>query len=332
MVVNSKLKRGIKIIVDNWMDVRSGESVLIITDLLHQKEMLELEKYARERGAKVLLRIVPAEYSQNLSAYFDELAALMNEHQVIIGATHYSLITTEVVKRAVHGGARFLSLPMATNDGRSLLEYDFLTMDTGKTRVKAEMLLKYINDSTHLQVKTKSGTDISFRKAGRRASYFNGRARDNKGFTSSSFEIYVPIEENQTSGSGIVDGSLGYLGKVSQPFRISMEAGRIVEIEQNGDGKKLKDYMESFKDERIYHAGEFGIGLNMKSKCAGRSYIEDESSFGTFHIGFGRNIALGGEFEANGHFDIIFHEPNIYSDNRLIMEGGVIVVPELQIW
>ena len=314
------------------MDVRPGESVLIITDLLHQREILELEKYIRERGVNVMIRMVPAEYSQNLTAYFEELAALMHTHQVIIGATHYSLVTTEVVKKAVHGGSRFLSLPMATNDGRSLLEYDFLTMDTGKARLKAEMLLKYINGSTYLRMKTPRGSDLSFRKTGRRASYFNGRARDNKGFTSSSFEVYVPIEEDQTSGTGIIDGSLGYLGKVDKPFNIKMEAGKITEIEQNEDGKRLKEYMENFQDERIYYAGEFGIGLNTKSKCAGRCYIEDESSYGTFHIGFGRNIALGGEYEANGHFDVVFREPSIYSDNRLIMEKGVITAPELQIW
>ena len=332
MKMVSKLKRGVRIVADQWMDVRPGESVLIITDLLHQNEMRELEKYIRERGANVSIRCVPAEYSQDLSAYFDELAALMNQHEVIIGATHYSLVTTAVVKRAVHGGSRYLSLPMATNDGRSLLEYDFITMDTGKARIKAEMLLKYINESTHLHVKTQSGTDLSFRKAGRRASYFNGRAKDNKGFTSSSFEVYVPVEEDQTFGAGIVDGSLGYLGKVDKAFSIKMEAGKVIEIEQNEDGKRLKEYMENFKDERIYYAGEFGIGLNAKAKCTGRSYIEDESSYGTFHIGFGRNIALGGEYEANGHFDIVFREPDIYSDNRLLMEKGVIVAPELQIW
>ena len=330
--MNSRIKRGVKIIVDKWMDVRSGESVLIITDLMHRLEMLELEEYVRGRGAQVLVRMVPVEYSQNLSSYFDELAALMHEHQVIIGATHYSLVTTEVVKRAVHGGSRFLSLPMATNDGRSLLEYDFLTMDTEKTRFMAKMMLKYINESSHLHVTTGKGTDLNFRKAGRKASYFNGRAKDNKGFTSSSFEIYVPVEEDQTNGKGVLDGSLGYLGKVNKAFQITMEAGRLTEIEQNEDGRRLKEYMESFKDKKIYFAGEFGIGLNTHSKCAGRSYIEDESSYGTFHIGFGRNIALGGEYEANGHFDIVFCEPNIYSDNRLIMDKGAIVVPEPEVW
>ena len=331
-MMNSEMKRGIKIVVEKWMDIRPGESVLIITDTQHRGEMQVLEEYVRKHGAKVLVRLVPEENSQNISASFDEIAALMLECDVIIGATHYSLVTTKVVKKAVHSGSRFLSLPMATNDGCSLLEHYFLTMDPDKTSFMAKMLLKYINESTYLQVKTQNGTDLSFRKAGRKASYFNGRAKENRGFTSSSFEVYVPIEENQTNGSGVVDGSLGYLGKVNRPFRISMKDGRLADIEQNEDGKRLKTYMEGFGDERIFYAGEFGIGLNTHAKCTGNCYIEDESAYGTFHIGFGRNIALGGEYEADGHFDIVFHEPSIYSDNRLIMDKGVMVVPEPEVW
>ena len=330
--MNCNLMRGVKIIVDNWMNVRFGESVLIVTDLQHLHEMQQLEKYALKRGAYVLIHIVPEEYSQSSSSYFEDLAVEMQKHHVIFGATHYSLVTTEIVKRAVHGGSRFLSLPMATNDGRSLLEYDFLIMDPAIVRFKAKMLLKYINESTYLQVKTQKGTDLSFRKAGRRASYFNGRAKDNKGFASSSFEVYVPIEENQTYGTGIVDGSLGYLGKVNRSFNIRLESGKLIEIEQNEYGKQLSEYMKSFRDERIYYASEFGIGLNTYAKCEGRSYIEDESAYGTFHIGFGRNIALGGGYEACGHFDIILREPSIYADNRLIMDRGSIVVAEPEIW
>ena len=328
MYTNRNFKRGVKIIVDKWMSVRSGESVLIITDLQHWNEMKEVQNYAKSLGANVEIRMLPGEYTQNVSAHFEELATIMQDHDVIIGATHYSLVTTEVVKRAVRSGSRFLSLPMATNDGRSILEYGFLTMDTDKARFMAKMMLKYINESTYINLKTQSGTDLKFRKQGRKASYFNGKAKDNKGFTSSSFEVYLAVEEDQTTGTGIVDGSLGYLGKVDKPFKIQLEAGKLVDIEANEFGSTLSSYMKSFKDERIYHVGEFGIGLNTYSKCNGRCYIEDESAYGTAHIGFGRNQALGGEFEANGHFDLVFKDPSIYADNRLIMEKGIIAAPE----
>ena len=126
----------------------------------------------------------------------------------------------------------------------------------------------------------------------------------------------------------VLDGSLGYIGRVDEPTKIIFHNGRIEEIEDTPTGRRLKEYMEEYRDSRIYVAGEFGIGLNSSSKCEGNCYIEDESAYGTFHIGVGRNLALGGRQNANGHFDLVCHEPDIYTDNRQIMQQGKIIVPE----
>ena len=67
--------------------------------------------------------------------------------------------------------------------------------------------------------------------------------------------------------------------------------------------------MEEYFDPRIYIAGELGIGLNSCSNCLGNCYIEDESAYGTFHVGLGRNIALGGVQNAKGHFDLVCRNP-----------------------
>jgi len=330
IAMETNMQRGARIIIDDWMKVRPDESVLIITEEAHAAEMELVKQYAEKTGAKVCIQLIPRK-DFHLSEFFDTIGALIFSHQVIIGATHYSIGTSKIVHQAVNTGSRFLSLPMATNNGQSLLEFDFLAMDPGKSRFFAKELLKFINESDTLRVTTEAGTNLSFRKMGRHGNYFNGRAKDGKGFASSSFEVYVPIEEDRTEGIGILDGSLGYLGKVKTPFSIHFSQGRIVHIEPCEDGNRLATYLESFGDPRLYYAAEFGIGTNFNSKCEGNCYIEDESAYGTFHIGFGRNIALGGAFEADGHFDIIFLRPTIYADNRMIMENGIIIpaVPEL---
>ena len=58
----------------------------------------------------------------------------------------------------------------------------------------------------------------------------------------------------------------------------------------------------------------------------GNCYIEDESTFTTFHIGMGRNLALGGVHDAAGHFDLVFKYPTIYAGDVLIMKDGQPVV------
>lgn len=116
--------------------------------------------------------------------------------------------------------------------------------------------------------------------------------KDGKGYSSASIEVYVSIEETKTEGVMILDGSLGYIGRAEEPTQIIFHEGKIVEIEETPTGKRLKKYMEDYHDLRIFIGGEFGIGLNSYSRCCGNCYIEDESAYGTFHIGLGRNLGF----------------------------------------
>lgn len=263
-----------------------------------------------------------------MGIFFDDNEAVFDPYTAIIAATEYSLVTTKAAKRAIQRHKKFLSLPLATNDGRSFLEYDFLTMDTKKSRLMAKAFIKYLKYSEKVRVTTPAGTDMMFYKVGRDPGFFNGVLKDGKGYSSSSIEVYVPIEETKTEGVMVLDGSLGYIGRAEEPTRILFKGGRITEIEETPTGIRLKKYMEDYQDSRIYIAGELGIGLNSCSQCLGNCYIEDESAYGTFHVGLGRNIALGGIQNAKGHFDLVCMEPDIYTDNRQIMQQGKVIIPE----
>ena len=330
-VQNQEIVRGANIIAQNWLHLKMRQKVLIVSSEIHLAEVQILKNACMEYSLQVDLMVVE-ERGEKVGVFFDKNERIFDDYDVIIGATDYSLVTTRAVRRAISEGKKYLSLPLSTNDGRSMLGYSFLQMDTKKSKLMANVIKKYVDSATFLHVTTKRGTDISFRKKGRNAGFFNGDVRDGKGFSSASIELYVPIEEDQTEGVVYLDGSLGYIGAVRKPFRIEIQNGKIVFIEQTEDGKRLREYLESFEDERIYTAGEFGIGLNSYAKCIGNCYIEDESAYGTYHIGFGRNLALGGAYEASGHFDLVMLEPDIYTDNRKIMERGRVIVPEPQLY
>lgn len=328
---NEKIVRGANIIAQDWLHLKMRQRVLIVSSEIHLAEVRILKSVCMEYSLQVDLMVVE-EKGKKIGVFFDKSEWIFDDYDIIIGATDYSLVTTRAVRRAISKGKKYLSLPLSTNDGRSLLSYSFLQMDTKKSKLMANVIKKHVDSALFLHVTTKLGTDISFRKKGRNAGFFNGDVRDGKGFSSASIELYVPIEEDQTEGILCLDGSLGYIGAIKKPFQIEIRKGKIVSIEKTEDGKRLKEYIDSFEDERMYTAGEFGIGLNSYAKCIGNCYIEDESAYGTFHIGFGRNLALGGAYEACGHFDLVTLEPDIYADNRLIMERGRVIVPEPQVY
>lgn len=322
-----EMERGARIIIEDWVQVKPWDKLLIVTSKEHLAESRIMRKIALGRARSVNSLIVENK-GRHVGVFFDENEEVFDPYTAIIAATEYSLVTTKAAKRAIQKRKKFLSLPLSTNDGRSMLEYEFLTMDTRKSRLMAKVIMKYLKSSSRLHVTTPAGTDLHMGKQGRIPGFFNGVIKDGKGYSSASIEVYVPIEETKTEGLMVLDGSLGYIGKAEEPTRIIFREGRIVEIEETPTGKRLKEYMEGYRDSRIYIGGEFGIGLNSYSRCLGNCYIEDESAYGTFHIGLGRNLALGGQQNANGHFDLVCLEPDIYTDNRQIMQQGRIIIPE----
>lgn len=329
--MTQNMERGAEIVVREWVRVKPWDRLLIVTDRKHMEEAQVLRRRAqgRTRSASILMVENKGRYA---GEFFDANEDIFAPYTAVIAATEYSLVTTKAAKKAIEKRKKFLSLPLSTNDGRSLLEYEFLTMDTKKSRLMAQVIMKYLKHSTRIRITTKAGTDLSIGKKGRNPGFFNGVLRDGKGYSSASIEVYIPILETETEGIMLLDGSLGYIGRAEEPTRILFRQGRIVEIEDTMTGNRLRKYMESYRDRRIYIAGELGIGLNSCARCQGNCYIEDESAYGTFHIGVGRNIALGGSQNARGHFDLVCHDPDIYTDNRKIMEEGKIILPEPNVY
>lgn len=329
--MEQNMERGAQIVIKNWIRLKPWERLLIVTSDQHVKEADALRRCALRRKAQTDLMIVEKKGKQ-IGVFFDENEQIFDGYKAVIGAADYSLVTTRAAKRAIKKGIKFLSLPLATNDGRSMLAYRFMTMDTKKSKMMAQVIMKYFNRASTVRVKTKLGTDLKFGIQNRPAGFFNGVVKDGGGYSSASIEVYVPIEEDKTEGIMMLNGSLGYIGKVKEPVRIVLDKGRMTEIEDNETGRYLKNYLEDYNDPGMYVASELGIGLNSYAKCRGKCYIEDESAYGTFHIGFGRNLALGGVHEASGHFDLVAKEPDIYVDNRMIMQQGKIIIPEPQVY
>ena len=320
-----KALQGAEIVLKNWIAAKSCDTILIVTDTIHKQEGLLLKEVSEKLGCETDIMVTEKD-GKLVGLYFDSNPHIFSGYDYIIGATDYSLVTTIAAKTAINNGSGFLSLPLHTNDRRSMLEYNFIHCDTNKSKLIAQRLTDKLHNAHIIHVTTQRGTDMYFYKKDRHAKFFNGNLKDCGGYSSASVEVYVPIEENRTHGKLILDGSMGYIGNVSTPLQILFSSGRITEIEDSPDGKKLKDFIDDYKDEKMYTASEFGIGLNPLSHCDGNCYIEDESALGTFHIGFGRNLALGGNWQASGHFDLTTHKPDIYADGLKIIHNGKIIV------
>ena len=316
-----KMEQGARIIVENWIHAQREDVLHFITDETKLREASAFTKAAQRCGAIPKVTVLPS-HSIQAGQTIEEMRKIMSYATVIIGATNDSFITTDAVGFALRRGARFLSLPLSCNDGRSLLEQDFLEMAPAAAARLGRPMLRCLRISDTVHITTRLGTDITFGIRGRKPGLFNGVTTRPGMCASASFEVYIPPVEDQTNGRVILDGSMGYIGLVKKPLELGFEKGYLTYIEKTPDGDRLRSFLESFGDPEMYCAAELGIGLNRLSRCRGASYIEDESAFGTFHIGFGRNLALGGAHNAAGHFDIVVHDPTILTGESVIMKDG----------
>lgn len=316
------IEEGARIVIEDWLHAKKGDLLYFITDETKRREADAFRKTSEKIGAICHITELDSTKIQSGSC-IEELRMEMAKADAIVGATNYSFITTDAVYYALSRGVQFLSMPMSTNDGSSLLEQDFLRMDPDEASRIGMPMFWALRKGRKIHVTTKLGTDLTFDIVDRFPGIFHGSLWEPGKCSSASFEIYIPPVEFKTNGKLVLDGSMGYIGLIEKPLTITFENGYIKDIEDSADGRKLREYIESFHDLEMYCAAEFGIGLNTVARCQGISYIEDESAYGTFHIGFGRNLALGGCHNAAGHFDLVTHNPTILVDNKVIMKNGI---------
>lgn len=316
-----RIDQGARIIVEDWLQARRDDVFHYITDEQNLPEAEAFSAAAARCGAVTKVTVLDSASVQPGEA-IEELRHAMSLANAIIGATQYSFITTNAVQYALRRGARFLSLPMSTSGG-SLFEQDFIAMPPHEALRIARPLAGALSRAETIRAVTALGTDITFSKKDRPAGYFCGRTTRTRRISSASFEVYVPVVETSATGRVVLDGSLGYLGLVSEPLELRFQDGYLTGIADTPDGARLRAYLAAFQDPEMACAAEFGIGVNRLAECRGQSYIEDESAFGTFHIGFGRNLALGGGHDAAGHFDIVVRTPDLYAGSVRIMSSGV---------
>lgn len=217
------IQHGADIIIRDWVRLRAGERILIVSSQKYAVEVAAMQKAAQAVGSVADVLMLDDLHEQ-VGQYFDDREDAFDPYNAVIGAAEYSLITTRAVKRVIARRNRFLSLPLSTSNGQSLLSYDFLNMSLPKSRIMASIIMACYQNASHIHVTTELGTNLDFNIEGRVPGFFNGCCHDGKGLSSASVEVYVAPVESDTNGTLILDGSMGYIGIVDSPVRVELRA------------------------------------------------------------------------------------------------------------
>ena len=120
------------------------------------------------------------------------------------------------------------------------------------------------------------------------------------------------------------------LGILKEPIELEVKKGKIIEIRGGEEAKKVKRWLESLNDPKMYYLAHVCYGFNPGAKLTGLC-TEDERIWGSTEWGIGHQGPMfqGDLGPAVSHADGICLNSTVWLDDELLMEEGKIVHPEL---
>ena len=305
-----KLMIGAKIAVNQCMNIKPDEEVLIITDSKMPRNLSEsLKKATDEIGAKCTIKFMKP-IKENGQEPSPEIAELMKKPDALFLVTSASISHTKARRDASKSGVRIASMPTVT-------EFSFteggLTADYKKVKELTEKMYEKLKDVKIIRIKSENGTDFTSSVKGRKWDKDSGIIERNHFDNLPSGEVCAAPVEGTSQGIVVIDK----MEKYGEKIKYTVKNGFIEKIE----GSKL---LEKTVDEIGHNArniAEIGIGTNPKARIIG-NILEDEKVFGTVHIAIGNNLSFGGSVDVPLHLDGIILKPTLEVDGKIVIKNG----------
>lgn len=315
------IQEGANKIARMCMGVKAGESVVIITDLSRPASLgSALQKACMDLGAEAVLITIDSHLVNGQLP--DSVGRAICFADVLFCVTANTLGYTKAVDACKKNGCRVAAITDVLEDAfmKGSIEVNYEAMAPVIAGVE-----KAFNEASHVQITAPGGTSITLSIQGRKAFTCPGVLHAPGGLIGlPGMEVYIAPVEDQTNGILVADASGSGLGKLEDPVRISIEAGRAYDISGGKQAKMLADRLKATNNPNSYVIAEFAIGLNPFAELVGHIAI-DEGIYGTGHFALGNNLGFAGKNDAPQHFDMVYWKPTIYLDEKLFMKDGRLV-------
>lgn len=246
-----------------------------------------------------------------------EVAEALLHCDVAILVTSRSLTHTRARHAASDQGVRIASLPGFTErmlGAPMLVDYDEMT-------ALSQRVAKMLTEAETARVVTPHGTDFTMSLKGRCGEDDCGIYCVPGDFGNlPAGEAYIAPLEGTAKGILVYDASMGGIGLLAEPIRVTVENGEAVKVEGGREAEALNAMLEE-AGRPGRNIAELGIGTNRGASLNG-DVLEDEKVLGTIHIALGDNANFGGRVEASCHLDGLLTEPDLYLDGVKVMDAG----------
>jgi leucyl aminopeptidase (aminopeptidase T) len=325
-----------RLTVERCVALKAGEQVLILTDTrAHEYRgasaiIQALMGAVRANGGEPNLLIFTPRDSQ-VHEPPRPVASAMRAADVIFSVPSVPLTETEAMRDALAAGARVLLFGGASAAGR---DDDMLyrlaprsLRELEEAGALATAIADAFNVGREVHLTTRLGTDLKLRVGDLGIIAMDGRC-DRPG----TMQFFVPglvnagVTPGSASGRVVVDASLAPLpGSLPSPVSFNVRDGFVVDIEGGPLADAWRRFLEGLDDPNAYNVSEFGLGANRRARLAGK-VVEEEAAYGVGHVGFGTDIAFGGQVRAAWHGDGCMTAATVDVGGRRICEDGQLLL------
>lgn len=329
-----KMKEGALNALRNILEVGKRSTVLVVTDGPKLPIGEAFESAAKQLGAETFMYKLPAE--RPMKEPPADLLELVDSYKpwardtvfinAFSGMAEETPISIQLIKREMSVGAKVGHAPGISVD---MMTEGPMNVDYLAIAKSAWKLMKRFEGAAKVHITAPGGTDMTLDISGRD---FETDLEIKNGSMGNlpAGEIWCGPVEDGANGLIVVDGSVGDLGAMKKPLRITVVDGRVDDV-RGGTPAVLKKLDALLKvDEQARVIGELGIGLNPGARITG-NLLEDEKAGRTAHIAFGNNTDMpGGKNSSRTHRDFLFHRPTMevtFTDGRteILIEDGDVV-------
>lgn len=314
------LRDGAKTVVNQCMDVREDETVLILNDGNDQAIIDSLLEVLEDRKVEHKLM----EYEEPESSGEEppnRVAEAMKRFDVVIAPTMKSISHTKAREEANQNGTRVATMPTVSKE----IWNTSLQADYSKVKQITERVYELLKDTSEVKVTTPSGTDLRFRVDIDTYDLDTGFIREKGSFGN--------LPAGEPSGFPMdIEGTLviDHFPFSPSAKRVEIRDGKVVALE-NEEGVETSELEKAFEKHHCSRQiAEFGFGANPKATLIGNT-LQDEKALGTVHFAFGDNTLYVGDGNERSnpcdiHWDAVCEEPTVWFDDLKVLDEGELVL------
>lgn len=320
---SSRLVDSARNVVRTCARVRVAEQVCIVADTKTLPIAQAILKAAREAGAEpVLVCMTPRRAHGNEPPPI--VAGAMRAANVIIQPVTYAITHTDATQQALRQGARVLVLRGITEE---IMTGPAMLADYDRIEAVTTTVARRLSEARTIRVRTPAGTDLTLSVAGRTAVALTGRVNGPGTFAAMpDGEAAIAPVEGSAEGVVVVEHTMDGIGRLDEPIRLAVRAGRVVRIDGGTGAAQLKQLIAA-ADEGATNVAEFAIGTNDRARLIG-SMTEDKKSRGSVHVAIGDNHVIGGTVTSELHLDGLLLRPTVEVDGEVLVRDGMLLVGE----